>query len=210
VIINTKKITLDIIKNENIIKIENKRRRNLMKTEIAEVFMNPVRQRIIQYLLVHEKGTVKEIKKALPDVPSASLYRHIKILNDNAFIIVIGENKIRGTVENVYQLNREALEVDDENGTAVQMSLLSLCATFAKYFSAGNANPKKDLLMLTSCTLTLTDEEFIKFLTELNEVATKYMSKPIAETSVSRQITLVSSPVDKTQIVNEPDAETQS
>ena len=65
-IINTKKITLDIIKNENIIKIENKRRRNLMKTEIAEVFMNPVRQRIIQYLLVHEKGTVKEIKKALP------------------------------------------------------------------------------------------------------------------------------------------------
>ena len=49
-IINTKKITLDIIKNENIIKIENKRRRNLMKTEIAEVFMNPVRQRIIQYL----------------------------------------------------------------------------------------------------------------------------------------------------------------
>ena len=41
-----------------------------MKTEIAEVFMNPVRQRIIQYLLVHEKGTVKEIKKALPDVPN--------------------------------------------------------------------------------------------------------------------------------------------
>ena len=32
-----------------------------MKAEIAEVFMNPVRQRIIQYLLVHEKGTVKEI-----------------------------------------------------------------------------------------------------------------------------------------------------
>ena len=43
-----------------------------MKTEIAEVFMNPVRQRIIQYLLVHKKGTVKEIKKELPDVPSAS------------------------------------------------------------------------------------------------------------------------------------------
>ena len=43
-----------------------------METEIAEVFMNPVRQRIIQYLLVHEKGTVKEIKKELPDVPSAS------------------------------------------------------------------------------------------------------------------------------------------
>ena len=167
-----------------------------METEIAEVFMNPVRQRIIQYLLVHEKGTVKEIKKELPDVPSASLYRHIKILNDSAFVIVVEENRIRGTVENVYSLNREVLEVDDENGTAVQMSLLSLCAAFVKYFSSGHADPRKDLLMLTGCTLTLTDEEFIKFLTELNEVATKYMSIPVTETSVSRQITLVSSPVD--------------
>ena len=99
-------------------------------------------------------------------------------------------------MENVYSLNREVLEVDDENGTAVQMSLLSLCAAFVKYFSSGHADPRKDLLMLTGCTLTLTDEEFIKFLTELNEVATKYMSIPVTETSVSRQITLVSSPVD--------------
>ena len=49
--------------------------------------------------------------------------------------------------------------------------------------------------MLTSCTLTLTDEDFIKFLTELNEVATKYMAKPVTKKSVSGQITLVSSPV---------------
>lgn len=167
-----------------------------MKTEISEVFMNPVRQRIIQYLLVHEKATVKEIKPALPDIPSASLYRHIKILSDHGFIIVVEENKIRGTVEKVYQLNRAALEVDDENGTVVQMSLLSLCAAFARYFSSGHADPRKDLLMLTSCTLTLTDEEFLQFLTELNEVVTKYMNKPVTQTSASRQITLVSSPVD--------------
>ena len=167
-----------------------------MEKELAEIFMNPVRQRIIQYLLVHEKGTVKEMKKELSDIPSASLYRHIKILNDHELLVVVDENRIRGTVENVYQLNKAALEVEDENGTAVQMSLLSLCASFAKYFSSGHANPRKDLLMLTSCTLTLTDEEFIKFLTELNEVATKYMAKPIMEKSASRQITLVSSPVD--------------
>lgn len=167
-----------------------------MKSEIAEVFMNPVRQRIIQYLLVHEKGTVKEMKKDLPDVPNASLYRHVKVLNDYEFILVIEEHKIRGTVENVYQLNRAALEVDDEDGTAVQVSLLSLCASFAKYFASGHADPRKDLLMLTSCTLTLNDDDFIQFLKELNEVASKYMSKPVTQTSVSRQITLVSSPVD--------------
>ena len=67
--------------------------------EIAEVVMNPVRQRIFQYFLLHETGTVKEVKNALPDVPSASLYRHMKILADSSILTVVGENRIRGTVE---------------------------------------------------------------------------------------------------------------
>ena len=44
--------------------------------ELAEIVMNPVRQRIFQYFLLHETGTVKEIRKVLPDIPSASLYRY--------------------------------------------------------------------------------------------------------------------------------------
>ncbi len=67
--------------------------------ELAEIVMNPVRQRIFQYFLLHETGTVKELRKALPDVPSASLYRHIKILADRSILTVVGENRIRGTVE---------------------------------------------------------------------------------------------------------------
>lgn len=158
--------------------------------------MNPVRQRIIQYLLVHERGTVKEMKQKLTDIPSASLYRHVKILNEHSFITVAEEHRIRGTVESVYEINKEALEVDDEDGTVVQMALFRLCASFAKYFKSGNADPRKDMLMLTSCTLTLTDEDFMKFLTELNDVAAKYMTKPVTDQSRSRQITLVSSPVE--------------
>ena len=73
--------------------------------ELAEMAMNPARQRIFQYFLLHETGTVKEIRKALPDIPSASLYRHIKILADSSILMVVGENRIRGTVESVYQLN---------------------------------------------------------------------------------------------------------
>ena len=79
--------------------------------EIAEVLMNPVRQRIFQYLLVHRTATVKEIKKALPDIPSASLYRHVKILTDSSVLLIAEENRIRGTVECVYRLNKDALEL---------------------------------------------------------------------------------------------------
>lgn len=164
--------------------------------EMAEIVMNPVRQRIFQYLLVHETGTVKEIRKALPDIPSASLYRHMKILTDNSVLIVVGENRIRGTVESIYQLNKSALEIDDADGAGVQMALLSICASFAKYFSGGHADPRKDMLMLTTCTLTLTDDEFMKFLSEINQLAVKYMNAKVCKNSKTRQITLISAPTD--------------
>lgn len=162
--------------------------------EIAEIVMNPVRQRIFQYLLVHETGTVKDIRKALPDIPSASLYRHMKILTDNAVLTVVGENRIRGTVESIYQLNKSDLEIDDADGAGVQMALLSICASFAKYFAGGHADPRKDMLMLTTCTLTLTDEDFMSFLSEINRLALKYMDIEVRKGSKTRQITLISAP----------------
>ena len=165
--------------------------------ELAEIVMNPVRQRIFQYFLLHETGTVKEIRKALPDVPSASLYRHIKILTDSTILMVVGENRIRGTVESVYQLNKDAMATEDETGNAVQMSLLSICASFARYFSSGNADPKKDMLLLTNCTLLLTDEDFSSFLSEINEIALKYMKVEPTVNSKMRQITFISAPTNE-------------
>ena len=165
--------------------------------EIAEVVMNPVRQRIFQYFLFHETGTVKKLKKALPDIPNASLYRHIKILTDHSILMVMGENRIRGTVESVYQLNKDALATEDESGNAVQMSLLSICASFARYFAGGNVDPKKDMLVLTNCTLLLTDEKFMGFLSEINEIALKYMKVEPTEDCKPRQITLISAPTNE-------------
>ncbi len=168
--------------------------------EMAEVVMNPVRQRIFQYFLLHETGTVKDIKKALPDVPSASLYRHVKILADSSILVVVGENRIRGTVESIYRLNKSALSAGEESGNAVQMSLLSICAAFAKYFSGGNADPERDMLLFTNCTLLLTDGEFSDFLSEINEVALKYMKVEAKADSKTRQITLISAPVNEQEV----------
>lgn len=159
--------------------------------------MNPVRQRIFQYFLLHETGTVKEIRKALPDIPSASLYRHIKILADCSILMVVGENRIRGTVESVYQLNKDAMATEDETGNAVQISLLSICASFAKYFSTGNTDPQKDMLLFTNCTLRLTDEKFSKYLSEIDQVTVKYMKQARSESSKTRRITLISAPTNE-------------
>lgn len=164
--------------------------------EIAELVMNPVRQRIFQYFLVHETGTVKALRAALPNVPSASLYRHMKILTDHAMLTVVGENRIRGTVESVYRLNQAALELEDADCSVVQMALLRISASFAKYFSSGHADPRRDLFMMSTYTLMLTDEEFMKFLSEINQLALKYTNAEVREGSKTRQITLISAPAD--------------
>ena len=165
--------------------------------ELAEIVMNPVRQRIFQYFLLHETGTVKELRKALPDIPSASLYRHVKILADSSILMVVGENRIRGTVESVYRLNKDAMATEDETGNAVQMSLLSICASFAKYFSTGHAEPQRDMLLLTNCTLLLTDQEFSEYLSEINQVTVKYMKEESSEGSKMRRLTLISAPTSE-------------
>lgn len=50
------------------------------------------------------------------------------------------------------------------------------------------------MLLMTTCTLTLTDEEFTGFLTEINQTALKYMDIGVKEGSRQRQITLIPPP----------------
>lgn len=164
--------------------------------EMPEVVMNPVRQRIFQYLLVHDTGTVKEIRKAISDIPRASVYRHMKVLAEHGVLVVVGKNQIRGTEESIYRLNQDALKVCDDNGRAVQAALLGICGEFAKYYAGDHPDPEKDMLLLTNCTLTLTDEEFGNFLAELNTVAARYIAMKVSPESKTRRVSLISSPVD--------------
>lgn len=140
---------------------------------------------------------ITDVTRRFYDNRDEDKYRHIKILADHSILMVVGENRIRGTVESVYQLNKNALTTEDESGNAVQMSLLSICASFARYFARGDVDPRKDMLLLTNCTLLLTDGEFSSFLSEINEITLKYMKAEVTKSSKTRQITLISAPTEE-------------
>ncbi len=55
-------------------------------------------------------------------------------------------------------------------------------------------------MLLTNCTLVLTDDAFSNFLAEINEVALRYMRAEVAEGSKMRQITLISAPTDERDV----------
>jgi hypothetical protein len=74
-----------------------------MPTSKADLFLNPIRLRIITAISTH-RMSAKEIARTMPDIPLTTLYRNINLLAEGGIIQVVEENPIRGTVERVYAL----------------------------------------------------------------------------------------------------------
>lgn len=173
----------------------------MINKDITKIIMNPTRMRIIQYLMLHDTATTTQIKEELVDVPTASLYRHIKTLEEAKFIIVVQENKIRGVVERVYQLNKNnpfGEEPSSENiRQLIDSSLLNIMGSFHRYLNKKENDLQKDLLFLSTSTLLLSDEEFMEFTKEIGDVFNKVINNKKNDNRKIRRITMISSPSEE-------------
>ena len=166
-----------------------------MKKNPMEVILNPTRQRIIQYLVIHGQGSTGEIRQGMPDIPPASLYRHVKTLLEARLLEVVKEERIRGVIERSYRIARahEAIGPQDV-GAIIQTGLLSLMSVFQEYFSRESCDPAKDMLSFSTSTLMMTDEEYLSFLMKLNALFSEAIkNKPVGGRK-PRRLTLISSP----------------
>lgn len=170
-----------------------------MNSNIMDIIMNPVRQRIIQYLIVHGQGSTGEIKNELADIPPASLYRHIRLLLEHGLIEVASEKKVRGTVEKTYRLVK--ISADDygnqDAGALIQSGLMSLMAVFNKYFSSGDNDPVKDMLSFSTSTLMLTDAELLDLLKKIGELISGHINNKPEDGRKERRLTIILSPCEE-------------
>lgn len=74
-----------------------------MSDSILDLIIHPVRLQIMQLLTLRQM-TTQEIGAALPDIPTSSLYRHLKQLLENDLITVAESHPVRGIEEKVYSL----------------------------------------------------------------------------------------------------------
>jgi len=168
-----------------------------MSTDLSNIIMNPIRMRIIQFLMTNETSTAGDILKQMSDIPKTTLYRHLNILEENSLIVVVMENKIRGTLEKVYSLNMNTIDKGNsiENGKRNALGfLMNLYSDFDKYFDSKSVNPKKDNVFLHSATLLMTDDEFQSFFEEVNNIFKKYMNATPSEDRKIRKLSTISSP----------------
>lgn len=125
-----------------------------MAETLLDVVLNPVRMKVICSIARRGAASALQLAKELPEVPQASLYRHIRKLADSGVIQVVEETRIRGTIERTYAIT--CGEDGALSESAAYAMLLELMAGVQRSFSAQEGLP----LLLESRELALTEEQY--------------------------------------------------
>lgn len=120
-----------------------------------QLLLHPVRIRIVHAFADGRTRTATDLRARLPDVPHASLYRHVGLLTDAGVLEVTGERRVRGTTERSYRLNRQRAVMDQDaiesmpieaHRRAFAAAMAALIADFGSYLDHGDADPSRDLV----------------------------------------------------------------
>ena len=122
-------------------------------TNKADLILHPIRMRILMALVSKQK-TSKQLAAILPDIPPATLYRHIRCLAKAGLINIVAERPVRGAVEKVYTVDPSSATLTaDEMASASKEDHL-------RYFTAFVASLLDDFshFLERTRTMNLTDE----------------------------------------------------
>lgn len=142
----------------------------------ADAVFHPVRLRIIR-ALGGRHMTPREIAAELPDIPPASLYRHLNALAALGVATVVSERRVRGATERTYTIPDErgvlsATDVRDldagEHLRLFAIFLAGVLADFGRYLDHSSPDIAADGVGYRQVDLYLSDAELRAMLDELN------------------------------------------
>jgi DNA-binding transcriptional ArsR family regulator len=169
-----------------------------MPKDIYDIMLNSIRMRIIQIVATKESMSATEICDKINDVPRTTLYRHINILLDANVLTVVEEKRIRGSVERTLALNMDEIAKHNTMENMPQQAfgfLMNTYAKFEKYFNKENFVPANSKIFFNNTVMMLDDQEFDKFLLELQALFLKYHFD-VAHKRKPRDISIISAPVE--------------
>jgi len=161
-----------------------------MKPSKANLLFHPVRLRIAQLLTGGRHLTAHQIAQRVPQVPQASLYRHLHLLVEGRVLTVADERQVqnRNLVEKVYTLDLAAATLHaedlahtskDDHRRYFTLFLLMLLADFERYLQAGERpDVIADVVDYQHHTLYLSDAEAQQLLADVQAVRVAAQAKP--------------------------------
>ncbi|MCI1694120.1 helix-turn-helix domain-containing protein [Aneurinibacillus aneurinilyticus] len=171
-----------------------------MKESKADLLLHPVRMRIIQTMASHGSQTVQKIAERLPDIPQATLYRHLNKLLKGGILTIVEQRQIRGAIEKVYALEAQGANLTPEDMANASRDdhmkyfttfLAVLMGDYGRYLAQNQLDMIKDGVMYRQANMHLTDEEFQEFLQDLVAVYKKAMDKKPGEGRRARNVSTI-------------------
>ncbi|WP_026825975.1 MULTISPECIES: helix-turn-helix domain-containing protein [Exiguobacterium] len=175
-----------------------------MDQDVLKSLLNPIRMKIFQHVLMNEGVTTADLAKVLPDVPQASLYRHINKMVQDEILSVVSENKVRGVYEKVYAIQNNPLTsinkiVEKEDREQLYMVCytftMSLLMDFGNYLKRDSIDLQKDKVGFRSIPLYLSDSESDRFLKGLYDLLESMLEHEPSEERTLRKFSYAVMPV---------------
>jgi DNA-binding transcriptional ArsR family regulator len=144
----------------------------------AELALHPVRIRILR-AVAGSRLTTHDLVALLPDIPHATLYRHLATLVKAGLIDVVEQRRVRGAVERVYALPPGGATLDpaalaaatpEDHARWFTAFVSSLLSEFSRYLARGPVDLAADGAGYQQVVLHLTDAELATFAADLNRV----------------------------------------
>lgn len=145
----------------------------------ANLLLHPVRLRIVQAFLGDRALTTTALRGELPDVPPASLYRHVALLVAAGVLSVVSERRVRGAVERTYVLRVAAATINldelermsrEDHRQAFMAFVAGLLGDFDRYLSRDEIDLLRDGVGFRMAGVWLDDAELTEFLRDLARV----------------------------------------
>lgn len=179
----------------------------------ADFLLHPVRMRIIQTLLSEAELTTTQLRERLPDIPVATLYRHMAELTGSKLLEVVREEKVRGTAERTYRLALELAQLDAQTVAAMSAEELQaafglfsagLSADLGRYLQQERISPLEDGLTFAQVAVYASAEQYQELMTTWQTSLQALMGQGPAPKRQKRVVATIVLPVP---LLPEPEAE---
>jgi hypothetical protein len=152
----------------------------------AKLIIHPIRLRMVD-ALAGRQLTSRQFAAIMPDIPQASLYRHLSSLVAGKVFEVVSERKVRGIVERTYALPPSAAHLTREDFEKMSSEdhrhyfsvfLGELSSRMNRYLDQPGYSPTEDGMTYFTFSTNLTPEEARQFRLDLLEFV-QARSKPV-------------------------------
>jgi len=153
----------------------------------VDLLLHPIRLRIVQAFLGDRALTTQQLRVELPDVPPASLYRHVARLVDAGVLAVVSQRRVRGALERTYILRVAAANISldevekmslDEHRQAFTAFVAGLLSEFDRYLARADVDIVRDGASYRLAAMWLDDAELAELTHQLTRVLQPRLTNP--------------------------------